>query len=100
MVSQVRGGTAARAVARSFGVALSVVQYWLRRAQKDRLDRVCWDDRPVGCRTPANRSSAGMEDRVLELRKHLREKPSSPANSISLRRRQGRTARPTSQAIR
>lgn len=73
MVSQVRGGTAARAVARSFGVALSVVQYWLRRAQKDRLDRVCWDDRPVGCRTPANRSSAGMEDRVLELRKHLRE---------------------------
>jgi putative transposase len=73
MVSQVRSGASLRAVARSFGVALSVVQYWIQRAKGCRLNRVRWDDQPVGCRTPANRSSTAMEDRILEVRKHLRE---------------------------
>ena len=63
-----------RAVARRFGLSLSTVQYWVRRARRQRLDRVTWVDLPRGCRTAANRVSTEVEDRVLVIRKFLREK--------------------------
>ena len=63
-----------RAVALRNRVSLSTVQYWVRRAAGQRLDRVTWTDFRRGCRTSANRVSTKTEDRVLRLRKHLRER--------------------------
>jgi hypothetical protein len=71
MVAAVRRGQPLRQVARHFGVALSTLQYWLRHAHGQRLDRVDWSDQPRGPRTPANRVSAQLEDRVLMLRDQL-----------------------------
>jgi hypothetical protein len=62
-----------RAVARRFRVALSTVQRWVQRADKQRLDRVNWEDRPSGAPTPVNRTSVDREDRILTIRKHLRD---------------------------
>lgn len=62
-----------RAVASRYGTSLSVVQYWVRRAAGQRLDRVCWNQRP-GCRSPANRTSPNVEEQVLRLWKDLRDK--------------------------
>lgn len=73
MVAEVRRGASMRGVARRYGVSLSVVQYWVKRAAGQRLDRVCWG-LPRGCRTPANRTPTKVEDRVLRIRKNLREK--------------------------
>jgi transposase-like protein len=72
MVAAVRRGASMRSVARRFGTSLSVVQYWVRRAAGQRLDRVQWD-LPRGCRTPANRTPPAVEDRVLRLRSSLRD---------------------------
>jgi putative transposase len=72
-VRRVRRGLSARAAARSFGVSLSVVQYWLRRAAGLRLDRVDWQDRSLQGQAPANRTPNSLEDRILEIRKSLRE---------------------------
>lgn len=74
MVVDVRRGGSMRAVALRRRVSLSIVQYWVRRAAGQRLDRVTWTDLPRGCRTPANRVSAKTEEWVLRLRKLLREK--------------------------
>jgi len=71
MVAAARRGQPLRQVARRFGVALSTLQYWLRHAHGQRLDRVDWSDQPRGPRTPANRVSAQLEDRVLTLRDQL-----------------------------
>lgn len=76
MVGEVRRGKTQRAVARMFGVSLSAVQYWLARAGSERLDRVDWSDRPKGCRTVANRTPHDVEERVLRVRKWLREESS------------------------
>jgi hypothetical protein len=73
LVRRVRRGLCARAAARSFGVSLSVVQYWLRRTRGHRLDRVDWQDRSLRGRTPANRTPNALEERILEIRKSLRE---------------------------
>lgn len=75
MVADVRRGRSQRSVARRVGVPLSVVQYWVRRtAAAERLDRVDWFNRKPGSRTPRNRTSSLAEDRVLSIRKFLREK--------------------------
>lgn len=74
MVADVRRGKTMRAAALQRRVSLSTVQYWVRRAAGQRLDRVEWTDLRRGCRMPANRVSAKTEDRVLRLRKHLRER--------------------------
>lgn len=73
MVAEVRRGKSRRAVARKFGVALTAVRYWLKRAGSQRLDRVTWADLPRGCRAAANRTRIAVEDRVLAMRKSLRE---------------------------
>jgi transposase-like protein len=73
MVAEVRRGASMRSVALRYGTSLSMVQYWVQRAAGQRLDRVCWA-LPRGCGTPVNRTPTKVEDRVLQLRKRLREK--------------------------
>lgn len=72
MVAAVRRGQAMRAVARAFHVSLALVQYWVRRAGHRRLDRVDWADRS---RRPhrTRRTARAVEDRVLAVRRRLKE---------------------------
>jgi transposase-like protein len=72
MVAAVRRGRPRRAVARQFGVSLATVQYWVRRAHGQRLDRVDWSDRPHAPRAP-RRTGVAIEDLVLTLRRELAE---------------------------
>src|SRR5262245_37454179 len=72
MVAAVRRGHAQHAVARRFGVSLATVQYWVRRARGQRLDRVDWSDRPHAPRAP-HRTAVAVEDLVLSLRRELAE---------------------------
>jgi hypothetical protein len=74
MVSQVRDGISQRAVARSFRVSLSTVQRWVTRAGDLPLEEVDWVARPAGCRVSPRRTKAGVEQRVLAIRKQLRTK--------------------------
>jgi hypothetical protein len=74
MVSQVRDGISRRAVARSFRVSLSTVQRWVARAGDLPLEEVDWDARPAGCRVSPRRTKAGVEQRVLVIRRQLRTK--------------------------
>ena len=60
-------------VAKQFGVSKSQVDRWVERAQRKRLDRVDWSDRPLGPRTPHNRCSTELEEVVLAIRKELKE---------------------------
>lgn len=62
-----------REVARQFRVGLATVQLWVRRAEGCRLDRVDWGDRPSGRRMAVNRTPREMEDKVLTLRRELKE---------------------------
>ena len=72
VVEAVRKGLSQRRVASEFGMAVSTVQYWLARAGDKRLDRVDWESRPpIPRRT--TRTSREMEDRILAVRKELRE---------------------------
>jgi hypothetical protein len=73
MVAAVRRGLAMRLAAEKFGVALATVQFWVARAGTQRLDRVDFSNRPRGPRRPANRSTRGLEDLVLTLRRELKE---------------------------
>ena len=73
MVAAVRTGEAERAVARRSHVSLFKVQFWAKRADGQRLDRVDWRDRPSGPREPLNRTSHDLEDLVLQVRRELRE---------------------------
>jgi putative transposase len=72
-VDAVRRGASLRAVARRFHVALATVQRWVRRAAKQRLDRVAWDDRPCGLPVPVNKTTDTVEDLVLSIRQELRQ---------------------------
>lgn len=74
MVSQVRDGISRRAVARSFRVSLSTVQRWVSRAGDLPLEEVDWVSRPAGCRVSPRRTKAGVEQRVLVIRRQLRTK--------------------------
>ena len=74
MVSQVREGISQRAVARSFSVSLSTVQRWVTRAGDWPLEEVDWVARPAGCRVSPRRTKAGVEQRVLVIRRQLRTK--------------------------
>lgn len=62
-----------RAVARQFGVALSTVQLWVKRAEGKRLDRVDWTDRASGPKAPPNRTPLAVEDLLVETRRQLKE---------------------------
>ena len=72
MVSMVRGGASARSVARRFGVSLSHLQYWLRRAGSLRLDRVTWVDQPSSSSAPSNRTPDSVVERIRQARGSLR----------------------------
>lgn len=74
MVSQVREGVSQRAVARSCRVSLSTVQRWVARAGNLPLDEVDWVARAAGCRVSPQRTKAGVEQRVLVIRRQLRTK--------------------------
>lgn len=73
MVEAVRLGSSQRSVARQFGVNLSVVQYWLRRAENESLDEVDWSDQPRVPHIVANRTSADVQKHILDLRTYLKE---------------------------
>lgn len=73
MVAAVRGGESQRSVARGYGMSLLTVQRWVARAQGQRLDRVDWSDRPSGPRQSSSRTPRELEDRVVQLRRELRE---------------------------
>ena len=73
MVTALRRGQPQRQVARRFGVSLSTVQFWLQRAEGQRLDRVDWSDRPAGPHRPANRTNIDMEDLIITTRDDLRQ---------------------------
>ena len=73
MVAAVRRGRSLREVARAFKVALSTVQFWVGRAGELRLDRVDWSDRPSRPHALARQTTASIQERILALRKELRE---------------------------
>src|SRR5437879_13330614 len=73
MVHAVRRGRSMRQVAREFAVSLSHVQRWVRRAGKERLERVDFTDRKNGPNIAANRTDARMEELVVEIRRHLND---------------------------
>ena len=73
MVRAVRAGKGMRAVARQFGVSVGSVAFWMRRAADSRLDRVDFSDRSPGCPSGWNRTPAAIEQRVVALRRSLRE---------------------------
>lgn len=54
------------------GLSLARVQYWVRRAGPDRLDRVDWSDHRHAGHAAANRTSPALEARILTLRRTLR----------------------------
>lgn len=63
-----------RWAARRFGVHLRTVQRWVDRARQiRRLDRVDFASHAPGCRRAARRTALELEDRVLTLRRQLRE---------------------------
>ncbi len=73
MVHAVRAGATVRAVATTFAVSIGQVAFWVARAAGQRLDRVDFSDRTAGSVTGWNRTSEAMEERILKLRKVLRE---------------------------
>ena len=73
MVRAVRAGGSIHEVVRQFHVARSTVRFWLRRAGNRRLDRVDWSDRLSGRREPVNKTSRGLEDLVVTVRRDLKE---------------------------
>lgn len=73
MVAEVRKGKSLREVARRFGVSKSTVDRWVRRAQGKRLDRVDGSDRPSGPRRPLNKTPVEIEQRIVVIRRELKE---------------------------
>lgn len=71
MVEAVRQGRAQREVARTFRVALSSLQWWLKRAAGQSLDQVDWSTRPRGPVRSPHRTPASVEWAVVECRQQL-----------------------------
>lgn len=66
-----------RSVAKRFGVSLSHVQRWLKRASDAsdaELAEVDWKDRTPGARRSSRRTSASMEQRIMRLRRELQRR--------------------------
>jgi hypothetical protein len=72
-VRAVRAGKSVRAVAGLFEVSVSTVDLWVTRAAGQRLERVDFSDRAPGCVVAWNRTQEAVEQRILELRKELRQ---------------------------
>ena len=73
MVNAVRSGESQRSVAKRFGVSMSVVHRWVKRAGDQPLDNVNWHDRPSGPSVPGNRTPPEIESLVLDTRQSLRQ---------------------------
>lgn len=73
MVQAVRRGASIRQVAKRCQVARSTVRAWVQRAGRQRLDRVDFSDRVPGRRQAINRSAPETEQRVLLIRRALKE---------------------------
>ncbi len=73
MVAAVREGQSQRQVAAGFRVALSTLQWWIRRAQGNPLDQVDWHNQSRAPHRVANRTPASVEVAILDLRRQLRE---------------------------
>lgn len=69
----VRRGLSIRAAAARCGMGFSTAWEWVQRAKDKRLDRVNFDDRAIGPRVPANRVSTQTVERILRLRRELKE---------------------------
>jgi transposase len=74
MAKAVRSGAGIRETARRFHVSPMTVSLWVKRSRSKRLDRTDFLDRRRGPRRPWNRISAGMENRIIHLRIHLKER--------------------------
>ena len=72
IVKAVREGLGLRAAARQFRVSLHTVQRWVARAGTQPLDQVLWSDR-LTRPEHIQRTATVVEERVLELRKELRD---------------------------
>jgi transposase len=72
MVAAVRGGESQRSVARRFGVGLGTLQLWLMRAGNLALPEVDWQDRSHAPHA-VRRTTDRLEQRILDLRRELRE---------------------------
>jgi putative transposase len=73
MVQLVRNGVSQRSAASQFGVSLNTVQRWLRRAADAPLEQVDWSAQTPGASESPKRCDAKLEDRVLTIRKTLKE---------------------------
>jgi hypothetical protein len=71
MVKLVRSGSSLRSVARRFAVRLAAVQYWVRRAGGQRLDRVDWSSRPSRPARIAKLTSVSWVRCIIEARRVL-----------------------------
>jgi hypothetical protein len=73
LVEAVRHGHSQREVAARFHVGLATVQRWVAYAHGQRLDRVDWSGQPRGGRRAENCTDLALEDRILQLRKDLKD---------------------------
>jgi len=69
-VFAVRGGVSIRVSAERFGLRRGTLEYWLRRAEGRRLDRVEWNNRPPIPVRP-RRTAADLEDLIVAVRQAL-----------------------------
>jgi len=60
-------------VAEKLRISQSTVSFWMARAGERRLERVEFSNRKPGCERGWNRISASVEQRIVELRRSLRE---------------------------
>jgi hypothetical protein len=72
MVAAVRAGASQRSVGKRFGVSLATLQLWLARAGDGALDAIDWGDRSHAALT-IHRTPDALEERILEIRRALRE---------------------------
>jgi putative transposase len=75
IVKLVRAGSSLRRVGQRFGVRLGTVQYWVRRASGQRLDRVDWSDRSSQPATIPNLTAASWVRLIIKARRALRASP-------------------------
>lgn len=73
MVTAVRRGSTRREVARRFGVRLQTVQYWLKRAEGKRLDRVDFSTQSSRPKTIPGKTAEAIEQRILAVRTELQQ---------------------------
>jgi hypothetical protein len=69
----VRRGKSIRSVAQTFHVSKTTVERWCNHAKDQRLDRVDWNSQINEPIAVSNRTSNGVEQCILSLRKQLKE---------------------------